>query len=1130
MFKKSLKGFFVDNRHEKCYNNIMKMIYGAAGTGKTTEIIRLAGARVAAGGEALIIVPEQFSFEFERLMYDFSGAKVFNSGFLSICSFSKLSERIFDKCGGVRGKYASEAVKSVILYRALNRLCDRKALRTLEKRVKYASFRAKILSALRELSDNRIPPEVLRNRFEGGGAGLPDKILDITDIYAEYVNLLSESGYRDEINRHFDAARIAFASLFFKGKTVFIDSFSGFTADEIELIKVAAKTADDVFITLPTDNTDEPFGVFESVNLTRDRLYQALGALEIPIFTYKMLNKNRRFKTPGLLAYAENLFSLTKSPAPEYKAAESANSENSKSGEKSNAVTVFRGRDAEAEAKFCAATIFKLCASGKRYSYGDIAVAVRGIAGVSGIFESVFRRYKIPLWVDDRQTIKGRKTAVFLLSFLYAACLKNATADDFIRIAKCGFLSFDDGAPVTDEDIDCLESFCYINDIKRETFFEEFTDPGAEKLRRLIMSLIDDFAAKTRGGGGRTYITALAELTERLDIKNKVKGAPTADADELTAQRGDVRTWNLICDVIADLFDVFGGSDEIAAEEFCKVFEAALADLKLASPPVSLNTVTMIEASPERLSSPKVLFICGANEGLFPAVPTSDGIFTENDIETLRERGIIITGTPTERLADERFSAYAVAASPTERLFITYADSGENGAALSPSEFVKNAEALFGKAVTFDSLRLGAAFFCLTPESTYAEYIARLGESSPDMAVMKAALLEIPVYAERLRQNENAVSSLTRETAARLYGDVIRFSATGIEAFSSCPFKFFAKYGLRIYPRRKNDLTANIRGGVIHDCLKNVGEGIAESRYTGDFEGLLTSDIKRFMDDYFDSQIENGKLYKSESFKTEYENIFGAAYTVSKHLIAEFAQSGFTPTGFEYGIGTKNSPTPPLTVKSGEGNTAQFRGIADRIDTYGDFIRVVDYKSFDKAFSYSEMYDGINLQPLFYIAALTEGGAFKGKSPAALIYLFSYEIEPNIPRRADDGGKQIKTTGVILRDRAVIEAMETPSDPKSYKFIPTKYVKKTDEYKNTLTSEEFDKLTRFSKEKLAAAADRLAAGECRANPLAEAAGKSKACAWCDYSGLCGNYPPLGDSRPYTLDEDKAKEKILGEAP
>jgi ATP-dependent helicase/nuclease subunit B len=1098
----------------------MKMIYGAAGTGKTAEIIRLAGETIAAGGEAIIIVPEQFSFEFERLMYDFSGAKVFNSGFLSICSFSKISEKIFDKCGGIRGKYASEAVKSVILYRALNRLCDRKALRTLGRRIKYASFRAKILSALRELSDNRIMPEVLRNRFEGGGAGLPDKILDITDIYAEYVNLLSESGYRDEINRHFDAARIAFANLFFKGKTVFIDSFSGFTADEIELIKVAAKTADDVYITLPTDNSDEPFGVFESVNITRDRLYQAMETLEIPIFTYKMLRKNRRFKNDSLLAYTGNLFSLTKSPAPDNTAATG-------NTEKANAVTVFRGRDTEWEAKFCAATIFRLCASGKRYNYGDIAIAVRGIAGVSGIYESVFRRYKIPLWVDDRQTIKGRKTAVFLLSFLYAACLKNATADDFIRIAKCGFLSFDDGAPVTDEDIDRLENFCYINDIKRETFFEEFTDPEAEKLRRLIMSLIDDFAAKTKGGGGRAYITALAELTERLDIKNKVKGAPTADADELTAQRGDVRTWNLICDVIADLYDVFPESEEIAAEEFCKVFEAALGDLKLASPPVSLHTVTMIEASPERLSSPKVLFICGANEGLFPAVPMSDGIFTENDIETLRERGIIITGTPAERLADERFSAYAVAASPTERLFITYAEGSENGAALSPSEFVKNAEALWGKAVTFDSTRLGAAFFCLTPESTYAEYIARLGESSPDMAVMKAALHEIPAFAERLRQNENAVSALTRETAARLYGDVIRFSATGFEAFSSCPFKFFAKYGLRIYPRRKNDLTANIRGGVIHDCLKNVGEGIAQSRYTGDFEGLLTSDIKRFMDKYFDTQIENGKLYKSESFKTEYDNIFGAAYTVSKHLIAEFAQSGFTPTGFEYGIGTKNSPTPPLTVTSDSGNTAQFRGIADRIDTYGDFIRVVDYKSFDKAFSYSEMYDGVNLQPLFYIAALTEGGAFKGKSPAALIYLFSYEIEPNIPRRADEGGKQIKTTGVILRDRAVIEAMETPADPKSYRFIPTKYVKKTDEYKNTLTSEEFDKLTRFAEEKLAAAADRLAAGECRANPLAESAGKSKACTWCDYYSLCGNYPPLGDSHPYALDEEKAKEKILG---
>jgi ATP-dependent helicase/nuclease subunit B len=1100
----------------------MKMIYGAAGTGKTTEIIRLAGEVIKSGGEALIIVPEQFSFEFERLMYEHTGAKAFNSGFLSICSFSKLSEKIFDICGSVRGKYASEAVKSVVLYRALNRLSERKTLRTLEKRIKYPGFRAKILSALRELSDNRTPPEVLRNRFEGGGSGLPDKILDITDIYAEYVNVLAESGYRDEINRHFDAARIAFANCFFTGKTVFIDSFSGFTADEIEIIKVAAKTAKELFAALPTDNEDEAFGVFESVNLTRDRLFEAMRLAEIPVEIHRIFRENRRHKGAGLSGYCENLFALEKSTPG------SANSTGTESAPV--AVTVFAGRDTEEEAKFCAATIFRLCVKGSEYECGDIAIAVRDISSVSGIYESVFRRYGIPLWIDEAQNVKGRKTAVFLLSFLFAACLKTADSDDFTRIAKCGFLTKENGEAITDSEIDCLENFCFTNDIKRSDWNSEFTDETAETLRLLIMSIIDEFTEKTRGGGGKGYIKALAELTERLDIKNKVKGSPTTDSEELTAQRGDMRTWNLLCDVFEDLYDIFPEDEPISAEEFCKDFEAAVSDLKLSSPPQTLNCVTMINASPERLSSPKVLFICGANEGVFPAVPTADGLFTEADIEALRDRGIILTGTLAERLADERFSSYAVAASPSSRLFITYAASSDGGAALYPSEFVKNAEALFGEKIIFNNQKLGAAFFCLTPESTYAEYISCLGQNSPDMAVMKAALLKFPDFAEKLKRNDRTPYALDKTVSRRLYGDVIRFSATGFEAFSSCPFMFFAKYGLRIYPRRKNELTGNIRGGVIHDCLKNVGLGIRENRYSGNFEALLTSDIKRFMDDYFEKQIDNGKKYKSEHFKTEFDNIFGAAMDVSRHLINEFAQSGFIPTDFEYGIGTADSDTPPLEVISENGNTAQFRGIADRIDTYGDFLRVIDYKSFDKAFSYSEMNDGINLQPVFYIAALTrnaENGKYAGKTPVGIIYLFSYETPPSLPRESDPKEGRIKSSGVITDNRDVISAMEKPENPKSFRFLPTRYLKTKDEFTNTLSVDEFERLIDFSKEKLKTAADSISDGNCAANPLSEAPGKSKACTWCDYYSLCGNYPPLLDSRPYALDETEAKEKILG---
>jgi ATP-dependent helicase/nuclease subunit B len=1085
----------------------MNFILGASGTGKTAEIIRLAAESVNRGEKVLIIVPEQFSFEFERLMYETAGLKVFNSGLLSVCSFTKLSENIFETCGGAGGKYASEAVKSVILYRALQKLTERGALRALSARVKYPSFRAKILSALRELSDNRIEPETLRNRFASGGEGLPDKLLDITEIYAEYVHTLSESGYRDEINRHCDAARIAFSRGFFRGKTVFIDSFFGFTADEREIIKTAAQTAKELYISLCTDSIDVPFGVFESVNRTRSRIEEDLRNLDIPYRIHKLLSVNRRFKNTALGNFADNLFLPQKGFY-----------------EKNGAVTVFRGRDAEDEAKFAAAAIYRLCVREKRYGFNEIAVAVKNTSDYAGIFESVFRRYDIPLWIDENRSITGRRAAVFLLSFLAAACLKTAETEDFIRILKCGFITKSDGRKITDEEIDALENFCFSNDIKRRHFAEPFSDPEAEQLRLIIALEIGQFQAKTENGGGRDFIRSLCDFAEKCDMKSKIRFGASLDSEELAAERGDIRAWNLLCDLLEDLYDVFPDNEPISPDEFYGVFHSAAADLRISSPPQSQGSVIMIKTSPERFSSPKVLFICGANEGVFPAVPETDSILTDSDLETLRARNIIIAGTLEERLADERFSVYAACCAPSERLFITYRGAGEGGAPMYPSEIADNAS-VFGDGAFTDSYKSGAEFFCLTPESTYAEYIARFGEKTPDRAVIRAALLQIPAYEKKIKMTENAGFSLDKNLAQMLYGDVIRFSATSFETFRSCPFKFFAKYGLRIYPRRKNDLTANIRGGIIHDCLKNVGIGISENRYGGEYEPLLESDIKRFMENYLTEHIPGGKEYKSERFFTDYANLFGAAKAVSMHLIAEFAQSGFVPCDFEYGIG--EALTPPLEITAESGVKAQFRGIIDRVDEWGDCIRVIDYKSFDKPFSYDEMYEGINLQPVLYIAALTENGKYKGKRPAGVIYLFSYEVPPNIGRRDDSEGKQIKTSGAVLSDESVIAAMEKSDDGK-FRFIPTRFIKKSGEYKNTITDEQFARLTAFSKQKLAAAAEQIAGGECAALPLSEKDNSSRACEWCDYYSLCGNFPPLEKSRPYSLGNEAAKYEILGE--
>ena len=42
---------------------MLQLILGRAGSGKTTELYRRVGRVAEAGGQAILLVPEQFSFE-----------------------------------------------------------------------------------------------------------------------------------------------------------------------------------------------------------------------------------------------------------------------------------------------------------------------------------------------------------------------------------------------------------------------------------------------------------------------------------------------------------------------------------------------------------------------------------------------------------------------------------------------------------------------------------------------------------------------------------------------------------------------------------------------------------------------------------------------------------------------------------------------------------------------------------------------------------------------------------------------------------------------------------------------------------------------------------------------------------
>lgn len=87
---------------------MVHFIIGGAGSGKSTEIMKKINEFSDIGKNLCIIVPEQFSYEFDKNLYRYIGVQKFNQ--LFSLTFTALSRQLFQIYGddNRKGVYADE--------------------------------------------------------------------------------------------------------------------------------------------------------------------------------------------------------------------------------------------------------------------------------------------------------------------------------------------------------------------------------------------------------------------------------------------------------------------------------------------------------------------------------------------------------------------------------------------------------------------------------------------------------------------------------------------------------------------------------------------------------------------------------------------------------------------------------------------------------------------------------------------------------------------------------------------------------------------------------------------------------------------------------------------------------------
>ena len=1100
---------------------MVEFIIGSSGTGKTTAMFERIKERSELGIPQIILVPEQYSTEFDKKLYFHIGAKAFNE--LLSMTFSSLSRHLFQIYGEPdrKGEYADDLARLILIYQAVSAAkSNPNQLSFFSRSCNQTGFAEEVLKLINDMKRSGISPQKLMQKAEFLTDRLKDKTSDIAEIYYEYEFLMEKYGFKDNLENIREAAKIANFQNFFSGKTVYFDEFESFTVDQIDMIKVMLSAADDVVITLRTDDVNAgEFTLFETVNSTYKQIAEICREMNIKSRLTK-LEKSYRFKSSDLKYLNER--AMRNIPDSPETAPEAGN------------IRIFEAHDMYNEAEYVCAEIKRLIYADKSLKYRDIAIISNNIEDYADVFKAALSRYEIPYFMSIEKPVNHTAVMAFFLSLLDILTAKRFRSEQIFRFMKCGLLDID----ITD--ISILENYCYKWEIDGRMWNEEFTAADdnqeiSENLRKQIIipviklkkSLKKDISAEEISRILYEYLVdSMAERNLGILMNRLIKSDRDNDAAELK------RLWGCLMDILDSIASTLGGN-KIPFSDIAAIMRSMIGRITYSVPPQTLDSVIAASARTARLSTPKIIFVVGASEGDFPNQVNLHGLFSDGDKQKLSIQGIDISRPVTDLIASERLIVYKSLTSASEKLYLTYPLSDLSGQAKYPAQIIEQITSMFSTEILITEDSLSPDFYAVTMPAAYYHYMRDRAECSVGISSIYETIMSDDDYSRRM------ISALSKKDEVHDYHistgimeklrsfNPLYLSPTAVEDFNRCHFMYFCSSFLKLYVPEKMDLDMRIAGELTHSCFFSI----LASRSKKEFEQLpydkLREEIQSAAKKYREEKMA-GDFGKTPRFELFFNKLIERLENVFLHMQYSLMAGEFSPDSFELDLHNV------IRLNFGNGKSLRFGGVIDRADIWihGDekYFRVVDYKSSGKVINEKTLAGGLNLQMLLYLFASAERGSkYEGFIPAGVLYnpIQISDIEAEEAKIPDfnqtEVDSQLRTTGLIIDVRYVLEAMESKL---SGRYIPAKINKDGTlrSGSSVISSDRMELLKSFVYESLREAAESMYSGDINADPLIE--GKKLPCTYCAYSNICGNRIRKIFHKP---DAEKIKKaaKILG---
>ncbi|MGX8773584.1 MAG: PD-(D/E)XK nuclease family protein [Bacillota bacterium] len=1130
---------------------MLNIFYGC----ETTDREKLIFDHIDPDRDTIIIVPDQASLQMERDALDYFRGKDGRTALLDImvADFSSLGYKVIKETGGRQPELIDKYGRQMLLSVLIDRLADSGELEVYKNMKARTTFVSNANQLISEMKRCGVTSSDIEQAAGETGSYLSLKLSDINRIYMAYEDSI-EGRFTDSEDYIRFYGQLMEDSELIRRSVIWITGFDTFTPLNMEVIQRLIAASEEVNVVMTWDDakaagpgaggpsdarfltTGEGEGLFDLTALVMDNLKETAEAA-------------------GVAWNQEQIPHIHRDSIWE--------------DDPAGKITLVKASNIYAEADRAAACVTELVRD-KGYRYRDITVICNDMGVRGGILRRTFERWGIPAFADRKRKVLHQPVVRFLLSFLHVIS-EGYTDSAVMEMVSAGLMGF------SRRDEELLSNYVSEAKIRGTKWKQAFTWEGKDsfgtgrytddlerlnEMRAFIVDTIEDARSDIgRRNSAEEKVRGLSGfLEEKFGILDRIEEL-IARQTELGLAEGAAETaqsWSMICGIFTQVINVIG-EENISNRQLRDILTEGLRGMEIGLVPASTDCVIIGTLQRTRISRSPVLIVTAANEGVLPLAAVGGGLLTERELDTLEELKYNIAKKDEVRRQEEQLAIYRMFSLPSDELIVMCSMADQDGRSISPSgvfsvleemEGVRKLGDLGDEDIT-DRIASGKGSLAFMADAMQ-NYIENGRIDDAWLAAMNWYESRDPDSISKIRQGldfDNRVQNLEKDFADSLYfgdSDSIRVSASKLEVYGSCPFRYFIEKGLRADEPDAYETSPASRGSVFHMALQRISQRLTDEAKAANLTvtdpespwmTLSEEDCRRQIDEIIreDAVSYSEGVYLSDNeYRLQLEQIIKTCSDIAWAMIGQVRKSRVKDMYFEESFGPNSRRIPPFEIELEHGRKAVLTGIIDRLDIIDvpeeaggtgesrEAVRVIDYKTGSEEIDLEQIREGYKLQLMIYMNVAGEAaGTTDGAEPAGVFYFKIRDLDEDVGSKNESSysgesiaeriAKSCRLEGIMVGEDQILRAMDGTIAPTEYSTVlPLKQNKdggiKTLSNSAMLSAEEFDSLCKVTIDNVRRICRDIQAGRIDIEPKRSRKQKGSwqknSCTYCPYRSIC----------------------------